>query len=40
MYSLFIKSRKGASIMLVTIFGIACLAFALLNIGYCLFDHE
>jgi len=26
--------------MLVTLFGIVCLIIALLNIGYCLFDHE
>jgi len=26
--------------MLVTLFGVICFVIALLNIGYCLFDHE
>src|SRR5699024_2044291 len=31
---------KGCLIMLVTVFAIVCLATVLLNVGYCLFDHE
>jgi len=26
--------------MLTTLFGIICIGLTLLNIGYCLFDHE
>lgn len=32
--------RKGVTTMWEIAFGIICLGIAVLNIGYCLFDHE
>lgn len=35
-----VKAERVLMIMWITTFGIICLALALLNIGYSLFDHE